>query len=458
MPEFTKVSPMPCSADELFAWHMRPGAFLRLAPPWEQVRVEQWARPDELGRRAILKVRLAPLIWKRWIAEYREFEPNRMFRDVQISGPFARFDHRHIVRPDGSNASLLEDRIEYGVPLGVFGSCVAGGMVRERLKQMFAYRHRTTYDDLFAHRAAGRTRQVLVTGSTGLVGSSLVSFLTSGGHGVTRVTRQAATFDEPSIAWSDLIAGQCEDQLDRIDSVVHLAGEGIANRRWSRAQKNKILTSRTEPTRQLCERLARCDRRPEVLVCASAIGIYGSRGDQVLTESSELGNDFLADVCREWEEATAPARAAGIRVVNLRFGVVVSPRGGVLAKMLTPFRMGGGGVVGNGKQHMSWIALDDALGAILHAITNDSLTGPVNVVAPHAVTNREWTKVLGRVLRRPTLFPMPAFAARLAFGELADALLLSSQRVVPDRLLESGYRFRYADLEEALRYMLGRTL
>lgn len=459
MPEFIKRSRMPCSADELFEWHMRPGAFLRLAPPWEQVRVEQWARPDEIGRRATLRVRLAPLIWKRWIAEYREWEPNRMFRDVQISGPFARFDHRHIVEPDGTNASFLEDRIDYAAPLGALGAWLGEPMVRERLKQMFEYRHRTTHDDLAAHHVMRRPQRLLVTGSTGLVGSALVPFLTAGGHDVIRVTRRAGTFDEPTIAWSELLDGKGANGtlLDGIDGVVHLAGEGIANRRWTRAQKERIRSSRLEPTRQLCERLAQLPLRPKVLVCASAIGIYGDRADQVLTETSAPGDDFLAGVCRAWEDATEPARAAGIRVVNLRFGVVVSPRGGALAKMLPPFLLGGGGVVGSGRQHMSWIALDDALGVILHSLATDSLSGPVNAVAPHAVTNREWTKTLGRVLRRPTILPMPAFAARLAFGELADALLLSSQRVVPDRLLASGYRYRYADLDEALRFMLGRT-
>ena len=457
MPEFVARSRMPCSVEELFAWHMRPGAFLRLAPPWEEVRVEKWAQPDEIGKQVTLRVRLAPLVWKRWIAEYKEWEQNRLFRDIQVRGPFARFDHRHLVEADGTDASILEDRIDYAAPLGAIGRLFGERMVRERLMQMFAYRHRTTHDDLAAHRAAGERRRVLVTGSTGLLGSALEPFLTAGGHGVVRVTRRGGTFDEPTIAWSDLLAGQHLEALDGVDSVVHLAGEGIANRRWTRAQKERIRTSRIEPTRQLCERLARCSPRPTVLVCASAIGIYGDRADQVLTEASAPGDDFLAEVCKAWEEATVPARDAGIRVVNLRFGVVVSPRGGALAKMLPPFLMGGGGKVGSGRQHMSWIALDDALGTILHALATESLTGPVNAVAPHAVTNQEWTKVLGRVLRRPTILPMPAFAARLAFGELADALLLSSQRVVPDRLLESGYHYRYADLEEALRFMLGRT-
>jgi uncharacterized protein (TIGR01777 family) len=193
-----------------------------------------------------------------------------------------------------------------------------------------------------------------------------------------------------------------------------------------------------------------------VLVCASAIGWYGDRGDEVLTEDSAAGSGFLAEVCRDWETATEPATACGIRVVHLRVGVILSPAGGALAKMLLPFRLGAGGVIGSGRQWVSWIALDDAVGAIHHALCTETLRGPVNAVCPQPITNREYTKTLGRVLWRPTLFPMPAFAARLAFGEMANELLLASTRVQPARLLATGYRFRDPELEDALRFLLGR--
>ena len=212
-----------------------------------------------------------------------------------------------------------------------------------------------------------------------------------------------------------------------------------------------------EGTRAVAERLAAREHKPRVLVCASAIGFYGDRGDEVLDETAAMGMGFLADVCRDWEEATEPARAAGIRVVHLRFGVILSPAGGALGKMLTPFRLGAGGRLGGGSQFMSWISVDDAAGAILHAIARDDLAGPVNMVSPAPVTNLEFTKTLGRVLRRPTILPMPAFAARLAFGEMADELLLSSTRVVPRRLQETGFVFRDPTLEAALRRLLGRS-
>jgi len=238
------------------------------------------------------------------------------------------------------------------------------------------------------------------------------------------------------------------------DAVVHLAGENIAAGRWTERQKARIRDSRVKGTRLLCDLLARYSPPPKALVCASAVGYYGDRGDEILKEESASGSDFLSDVCGEWEAATQTAVERGIRVVNLRIGVVLSPLGGALAKMLTPFKLGAGGVIGSGRQYMSWIALDDAVRAFHFALTNQSLHGPVNAVAPNAVTNRDFTRTLGRVLSRPTVFPMPAFAARLAFGEMADALLLASTRVQPARLLAGGFTFRYPDLEGALRHLL----
>jgi hypothetical protein len=245
-------------------------------------------------------------------------------------------------------------------------------------------------------------------------------------------------------------------RLEGVDAVVHLAGENIAAGRWTAARKEEIRRSRVEGTRRLSESLARLSRRPKVLVSASAIGFYGNRGDEILKEDSAPGSDFLAQVCRDWEAATDPASRAGIRVVHLRSGVILSPAGGALKKMLLPFKMGAGGRIGSGAQFMSWIAIDDTIGAIHHAIVTEPLQGPMNGVAPTPVRNAEFTRTLGRVLSRPAIAPMPAFAARLAFGEMANALLLASQRVMPTRLQASGYKFRYPELEGALRHLLGR--
>jgi uncharacterized protein (TIGR01777 family) len=298
--------------------------------------------------------------------------------------------------------------------------------------------------------------QIAITGSTGLVGAELVPFLTTGGHRVSRVVRNNPSGTD--IAWNPTAGTIDAERLEGLDAVVHLAGENIAARRWNAEQKARIRDSRVQGTRLLCETLARLRQPPRVLVSASAIGFYGNRGDEVLTETSTAGDGFLPDVCREWEAATKAAEEAGIRVVHLRFGIVLSPKGGALAKMLTPFRLGLGGRIGNGSQWMSWISLDDVVGSIYHALATESLSGPVNAVAPKPVTNCEFTKTLGRVLWRPTIFPMPAFMARLAFGEMANDLLLGSSRVEPVKLLQSGYRFLHADLERSLRHLLGKAL
>lgn len=298
--------------------------------------------------------------------------------------------------------------------------------------------------------------KILITGSTGLIGSALASSLTSGGHTVRRLLRSSRQAAGSDAVW-DPSAGTLDPQaLEGMDAVVHLAGENIAGGRWNSRRKAKIRDSRVNGTRLLSETLSRLSSPPAVCVCASAIGYYGNRGDTILNEGSPAGSGFLPDVCREWEAATVAALQKGIRVINLRTGIVLSPAGGALAKMLPPFKMGVGGKVGDGKQFMSWIALDDVVGAIEHALTNKRFTGPVNAVSPNPVTNLQFTRTLGSVLRRPTIFPMPALAARMAFGEMADALLLSSTRVQPARLIGSGFQFRYPSLESALRHLLGR--
>jgi uncharacterized protein (TIGR01777 family) len=270
---------------------------------------------------------------------------------------------------------------------------------------------------------------------------------------VTRLVRGAAK--EGEIVWNPGATWDATP-LDRVDAVVHLAGANIASARWSGLVKQRIQASRVQATERLCQALAGLRSPPRVFVCASAVGIYGDRGDERLTEESPLGIGFLADVGREWEQATAPASQAGIRVVNLRFGIVLSPRGGALSKMLLPFQLGAGGRVGSGRQFWSWISIDDAAGAIHHAILTESLSGPVNVVAPEPVSNREFTRVLGKVLRRPTVLPLPAFAARAGLGEMANELLLASTRVEPRVLQQSGYEFRQPTLESALKHVLGR--
>jgi uncharacterized protein (TIGR01777 family) len=296
--------------------------------------------------------------------------------------------------------------------------------------------------------------KVLLSGSSGLVGSALIPVLTDGGHEVVRLVRSQPRPGASEVRW-DPEAGDIDAPgLKGAEAAVHLAGESIAAGRWTAAKKDRILESRVKGTRLLAEALAEMKQPPKVLVSASAVGYYGDRGEETLGEESGSGSAFLSEVCRQWEAATEAAADAGIRVVNLRFGIMLSSVGGALPRLLTPFRLGVGGRLGSGKQFMSWIAIDDVAAAILHAMGTETLRGPVNAVAPQPVTNRDFTNTLGRVLGRPTVFPMPAFAARLAFGEMADELLLASQRVEPAKLLASGYQFRFPELEAALRHLL----
>ena len=298
--------------------------------------------------------------------------------------------------------------------------------------------------------------KVLVSGASGLIGSALGRKLADEGHEVIRMVRRLPQPGEKEISWNPGTGSLLAVDLEGMDAVVHLAGENIAAGRWTEARKQRLRDSRIRGTRLLCENLRQLREPPQVLVCASAIGYYGDRGERELDEGAEPGEGFLAGLVQEWEGATAPAAESGIRVVLARFGVVLSSAGGALAKQLLPFRLGLGGRVGDGRQYVSWIGLDDAVGTICHALGCESLDGPVNVVAPNPVTNAEYTRALGRVLRRPTPFVLPAWGARLALGEMADELLLASARVRPGRLTDTGYAFQYPELEGALRCALNK--
>jgi uncharacterized protein (TIGR01777 family) len=293
--------------------------------------------------------------------------------------------------------------------------------------------------------------RVLVTGASGLIGSALLQSLRREGHDAIALVRRPASGTNEA-QWNPALADPAP--FEGADAVVHLAGEGIASGRWTAERKKKILDSRVDGTRNLAQSIAAAARRPKVLVSASAIGFYGDRADEVLTESAQSGSNFLAAVARAWESATDAAACAGVRIVTPRIGVVLAKDGGALPKIALPFKLGVGGRVGSGRQWMSWITLDDLIRLLIYAIGNDSLRGPVNAVAPQAVTNAEFSRTLAHVLHRPAIFPAPAFAMRLAMGEMADELLLASQRVEPKAAMDSGFRFQYPQLDSALRHVL----
>ncbi len=451
---FERTSHLDADAREVYDWHVRPGAFERLVPPWEPVRLQGRAAAIAAGEQQTVRFQLGP-VKPRWTSEIVEVQDGASFRDVQLAGPFAKWEHTHRMNTNGGAGSVLEDSVSYRLPLGPLGALFGGPMVRRRLDRMFDYRHKVTAIDLGRHKAAGeRTLTVLVTGASGMVGQAFCAFLSTGGHSVRKLVRGAPK-SKNEFHWDTASGAIDPAAVEGCDAVVHLAGENIAGRRWSRAQKKRIQDSRVDGTRQVADAIRAAKQKPEVFVCASAIGIYGSRGDEQLDESSTHGDDYLAHVCKEWEREAG--NLAEVRTVQARFGVILSASGGALKKMLLPFLAGGGGKLGSGKQWMSWVALEDVVGALHHLVLKDELRGPVNVVSPHPATNADYTKTLGNVLGRPTIAPMPGFVARAAFGEMADALLLASQRVYPRRLLESSFEFAFPDLESALRHTLGRT-
>lgn len=455
------ASDVPASVEDVWSWHLRRGALGRLLPPWEPVHLVSRDEGVDEGARTVVQVGLGPVPVE-WISEHLAPDPPNAFADFQVDGPFARWLHRHLFAARDDGGCEVEDRIEYELPFEPLGGLVAGRAVRHRIERGLAYRHRTLARDLERHASSALPagRRIAISGASGMVGTALARVLSTGGHEPLALARPAS--DPPhavhdTVAW-DVSAGTIDREgLEGIDAVVHLAGESIADGRWTDERKRRILDSRVEGTRLLAETLAQLDSPPPVFVCASAIGFYGDRGAARLDESAERGDGFLADVVEAWEAAAEPAREAGIRVVHLRLGVVLWPAGGALAKLLVPFRAGVGGRLGSGRQVWSWVTLDDVVGAVIHAVGSDRVDGPVNVTAPEAVTNAEFTDVLARVLGRPALLPVPSAALRIALGpELAEELLLSSARVAPDALLRSGYEFSDPVLEPALRHMLGR--
>jgi uncharacterized protein len=451
---------MPASAQDLYDWHANPAGFFRLMPPWQPLQVAKQENPLGDQHRITIRTPVLGPIKLDWLAELFEVIPGQQFRDRQLTGPFASWVHTHRMISTGPNTSDLEDDIEYQVPLGFLGRTFGGGFVRGQLQQLFRFRHLVTASDLRRH-GAYRDKpklKVAITGASGLVGQDLSSFLAVGGHHVVRFSRTAPRpkpyQDGCTDAQWNPDSPNVQD-FEGFDAVVHLAGENIAEKRWSTSRKKALRESRVGPTQRLSETLAKCQNPPKVFISASGAGFYGERGSEELTESSTVGEGFLADLARDWEAATKPAEQAGIRTVPLRLGVVLSAKSGALAKQLLPFKLGQGAVLGSGEQWISWISLNDLVAAIHFILMTDSLSGPINAVSPNPVTNRIFGRTLAKVLRRPYLLTIPGGMLRLLFGELADAALLASHRVQPTRLLSAGFQYDCPTLEAALKFNLG---
>ena len=463
MSRFTRRTPVAVPAEALYQWHVRPGALERLSPPWLSTEVVEHAGIDE-GAEAVLRLGVGPAS-VRWVAEHYEHVPGVGFRDVQVEGPFAHWVHSHRFLPDGAAHSILEDEVEYTLPLSPL-SAAARPTVGRLLARVFAYRHRVTKEDVERHRSAGLSPlTVALTGSTGLLGSALAAFLLSGGHRVVRLvrSREEATHASRGDAERAVYWNIDDGELDLAalneaapDVVVHLAGESVYALRWTNDKKRRIWESRTKGTQLLARALGQLERRPRLLLSASASGYYGSQGSTFITEASPPGEGFLAAVTRAWEGSTAEAEEAGIRTVHLRTGVVLTPSGGMLDVLLPLFRAGLGGYAAAGRRFLPWIALDDWLYAVLHLFSAE-VEGPVNLSAPVPVTGRRFAEALGSVLRRPALVPAPKPLLLLAGGEAAREMALTSLRMLPQRLLDTGFTFAYPTVDAALRHGLGRS-
>jgi len=463
MARFTSAVDVPHPVGEAFAWHERPGALERLSPPWESTTVEQPPTSLAVGTRVVLRPRILGPVSIRWVAEHTAYDPPHLFRDVQRSGPFAAWDHRHRFEATGPAGSRLTDDVTYEVPLGALGRTVAGAMVAGRIQRMFRYRHRTLLDDLAAHRRATErgtgTMQVAITGASGLIGTALAAFLTTGGHEVLRLVRRPARAVH-EVSW-DPEAGTVDlEALRGVDAVVHLAADPITPRPLTAAKRRTLTDSRVRGTATIARAMAALagDGRPRTLVSASGVNVYGDRGDQVVTERDPPGSGrFLTDLAVAWEAAAAPARDAGVRTVLVRTGVVLDPAATILQVLGTLAKLGGAAPIGSGRQWWPWITLDDTVGIYHHALVTPDLEGPLNATAPNPATNREFTRTLTRVLRRPMVpFAVPAALPRTVLGDLADDLLFTSMRVLPARAGATGYVFRHPQLEGALRHVLGR--
>jgi len=455
MAVFRKRKSFDCPREQLFDWHGRYGAIGRLVPPWEKVNVLE--RMGGIGDGSSVKMRVkAGPISTEWHALHKNYKYPEEFTDVMLKGPFKEWEHRHVFFECGGG-SAIEDCVTYKLPLSPVSDIIAGRYVTKKLEKMFAYRHRVTEGDInFINKYKPRKLNIVVSGAGGQIGRYLVPFLTTQGHSVKRLVRRQSD-SEFEFSWNPDTC-EIDNCFGGCDAVIHLAGEPIGEGRWSKSKKKKITDSRVEGTKLIAEFISKMDTPPPVLICASAIGYYGDRGQELLDEHSPAGEGFIADVCRKWEEAAKPAADKGIRVVFARIGVALTPSGGALERFLPFFRAGLGCFPGRGDQVLSWVAMDDVVRGIAHCIHNEEVEGSVNLTAPEQVTMKEFARTLGKVLGRKARFRIPAWLVRLVYGQMGREVLLSGARVNPKKMVDTGYEFGYPRLETALRHLLGRIL
>ncbi|MES2121179.1 MAG: TIGR01777 family oxidoreductase [Chlamydiota bacterium] len=445
--QFSFQSELPVSVQEAFSWHMNNGALERLIPPWIHAQpLFPPGRPDEEGSQVGIQVKRG-LVHFHWLLEHAQYVKDQEFTDIQLKGPFRSYSHCHRFLPLTASTSVLRDEITYETPY--FAKKVA-----RELSRYCSWKHAIIRQDLECYARYPKTPlRILVSGSSGFIGGGLVYFLRALGMDVTRLVRRKTAQCTDAICWDAESGTFQREDFEGFDAVIHLSGANIAEKRWSEKQKQKLFQSRCRDTWVLSQALSRLDQLPKTIICASAVGFYGDRGEEILTEQSPQGSGFLADLCSKWDQSLQAVEARGVRVVHTRFGQVLGSSGGVLKKMLPLYRMGLGGKLGSGKQWISWMGIDDLYGALYHILRTESLRGAVNCVAPQSLRQGEFAALLARKVHRPMCGHLPAGLLKWVMGEMAEELLLASAKVQPAKLMESGYAFRCPDFASVLEYV-----
>ncbi len=451
--QFMWRSSLRYPASEVFAWYERVGAFERLNAPWRPVSFISPSQPLALGTEVDIRLPVFGPVRIPWRLRHSRFVKNEVFRDEQIAGPFKAWKHDHKFIKEGERLTTMLDEIEYTLPC--FGR-VADFQIRRELTRLFAHRHAILRSDLELHaRWRDKPRKsILIAGGSGFIGSALRAFLNTAGHRVISLVRRPAR-DASERAWYPDKDELSSSVFNDIDVVINLGGENIANKRWSESRKARLWKSRTQGTALLARTIASLKSKPELAIMGSAVGFYGNRGSEILDEQATAGRGFLAELAQAWESAALPLADSSCRLASIRIGTVLNIGGGALQKMVPAFLAGVGGPLGDGQQYMSWIALQDLLGAIEHIIYTPLIMGPINLAAPEPCTNNDFSKTLGQVLRRPSWLRMPETLLRVIFGEMVDEVLLASCGAIPSRLLSSGYQFVTPNLREALVFECG---